>query len=304
MNEDTRPLMVTIRCITYNHEPYIRQCLAGFVMQKTNFRFEVIVHDDASTDGTATIIREYAEKYPDIIKPIFETENRYSKHDGSLRRIMNEHTHGKYVAMCEGDDYWIDPMKLQKQVDFMEVHPDYTMCFHNAIEHFENGEKEDRQFSNVKDRDYQDVEIFKEWTIPTASVMLVRTIYTTELYESYIDNKKIIYGDLPLFLTCCHYGKIRGFSDVMSVYRKHSDGLTAIRDVNQFVKLSEYNKEIPYIFGEHLKSQSEYISIHFMLRAIKHSLKKKKWNDAMKFTLEILNTSVFKTFVIFCKSIL
>ena len=118
------PLMVTIRCITYNHESYIRQCLDGFLMQKTTFRFEAIVHDDASTDGTATIIREYADKYPNIIKPIFETENQYSKRDGSLRRILDAHTHGKYIAMCEGDDYWTDPYKLQKQVDFLESHPD------------------------------------------------------------------------------------------------------------------------------------------------------------------------------------
>ena len=93
MSEDIYPL-VTIRCATYNHEPYIRQCLDGFVIQKTDFSFEVIVHDDASTDGTAKIIREYAEKYPDIIKPIFETENQYSKRDGSVGRIMDEHTHG------------------------------------------------------------------------------------------------------------------------------------------------------------------------------------------------------------------
>lgn len=126
-------LMVTIRCTTYNHELYIRQCLEGFIMQKTNFRFEAIVHDDASTDGTANIIREYAKKYPDIIKPIIETENQYSKLDGSIQRIMNEHIHGKYVAMCEGDDYWIDPLKLQKQVDFLESNSEYSMCAHNAF---------------------------------------------------------------------------------------------------------------------------------------------------------------------------
>ena len=119
MNKDTRPLMVTIQCLTFNHEPYIRQCLDGFVMQKTNFRFEAVVHDDASTDGTAAIVREYAEKYPDIIKPILETENQYSKGDGILGRIMAENRKGKYIAICEGDDYWIDPLKLQKQVYYM-----------------------------------------------------------------------------------------------------------------------------------------------------------------------------------------
>ena len=128
---DDRPLMVSIRCLVYNHEPYLRQCLDGFVMQKTNFRFEAIVHDDASTDNSAAIIREYAEKYPDIIKPIIETENQYSKHDGSLRRIMDEACKGKYIACCEGDDYWTDPLKLQKQVDYLEAHPECGLVYTN-----------------------------------------------------------------------------------------------------------------------------------------------------------------------------
>lgn len=126
MNDE---ILVSIQCLVYNHEPYLRQCLDGFVMQKTNFRFEAIVHDDVSTDGSAAIIREYAEKYPDIIKPIYETENQYSKRDGSLFKIMNAACRGKYIAMCEGDDYWIDPLKLQKQVDFLEVRPDYGMIY-------------------------------------------------------------------------------------------------------------------------------------------------------------------------------
>lgn len=124
--------LVTIRCLVYNHEPYLRQCLDGFVMQKTNFPFEAIVHDDASIDRSAEIIREYVEKYPDIIKPIFETENQYSKRDGSLRRIMNSHMRGKYIAMCEGDDYWTDPFKLQKQVDFLELNSEYGLVYSSA----------------------------------------------------------------------------------------------------------------------------------------------------------------------------
>ena len=128
--EDTRPVIVSIRCTVYNHELYLRDCLEGFVMQKTSFRFEAIVHDDASTDRSAAIIKEYAEKYPDIIKPIYETENQYSKHDGSLGRIMTEACRGKYIAFCEGDDYWIDPLKLQKQVDFLEYNTDYLSLIH------------------------------------------------------------------------------------------------------------------------------------------------------------------------------
>ena len=126
-------ILVAIHCFAYNHEQYIRECLEGFLMQKTNFKFVAIVHEDASTDGTAAIIKEYAEQYPDIIKPIFETENQYSKRDGTIQRIMDEAidaTGAKYVAMCEGDDYWIDPYKLQKQVDFMEKNPEYVLTSH------------------------------------------------------------------------------------------------------------------------------------------------------------------------------
>lgn len=131
----TGKISVAIHCFVYNHEPYLRDCFEGFVMQQTDFPFVAIVHDDASTDGSAAIIREYEEKYPHIFKPIYETENQWQKHDGSLDRIMNEAidaTGAKYVAMCEGDDYWTDPLKLQKQVDFMEANPEYSLCFHKV----------------------------------------------------------------------------------------------------------------------------------------------------------------------------
>ena len=160
MSEERVPL-VSIWCTVYNHEPYVRQCLDGFVMQRTNFPFEAIVHDDASTDGSAAIIREYAEKYPDIIKPIYETENQYTI-PGAFRRILEAalHPDSKYVAICEGDDYWTDPEKLQIQVDFLERHPDYSMCFHraNTIIH-ESGEEMHRKpgdtFRSIENRDYE-----------------------------------------------------------------------------------------------------------------------------------------------------
>lgn len=129
MDNSVLPL-VSIRCFVYNQVKYVRQCLDGFVMQKTNFPFEAIVHDDASTDGSAEVIKEYAQKYPHIIKPIFETENLYSKHDGSLEKVMDAQMRGKYIAVCEGDDYWIDPLKLQKQVDFLESHPEFVCSCH------------------------------------------------------------------------------------------------------------------------------------------------------------------------------
>lgn len=121
-------MTVSIICNCYNHESYIRQTLDSFIMQKTNFAFEVLIHDDASTDRSAMIIREYEEKYPDIVKPIFQTENQYSKKISITEVFQYPRATGKYLAFCEGDDYWIDEYKLQKQVDALERHPDINIC--------------------------------------------------------------------------------------------------------------------------------------------------------------------------------
>jgi glycosyltransferase involved in cell wall biosynthesis len=219
MNTDTP--MVSIRCITYNHEPYIRQCLEGFVMQKTNFKFEAIVHDDASTDHTADIIREYAAKYPDIIKPIYETENQYSKHDGSLRRIMDAACTGKYIALCEGDDYWIDPLKLQKQVDFLEANSEYSMCFHKADTIFWPSGELSPLYQDLKEKDYTIDEIAENWIVPTCSVVY-RSIFQNKIPK----NKKFIHGDIVLFLTMATHGKVHCLNDKMSIYRRLSTGAT------------------------------------------------------------------------------
>ena len=212
--------LVTIRCITYNHEPYIRQCLEGFVMQKTTFPFEAVVHDDASTDGTAEIIREYAEKYPDIIKPIYETENQYSKHNGSLTKIMNAHMRGKYIAICEGDDYWTDPLKLQKQVDFLESHPECSMCFHRSHELLEDV-KVPLVFSHLREGYYTGEDVLETWTVPTASVMYRN-------YGAYVGQccPGVMWRDIFLFLLLAEKGCLYCMPDVMSVYRRNTNSVT------------------------------------------------------------------------------
>lgn len=124
--------MVSICTLAYNQEKYIGQTLQSFIDQITDFPFEVLVHDDASTDRTPEIIREYEEKYPDIIKPIYQKENQYSKNVKTSAVYQYPRAKGKYIAICEGDDLWLDPYKLQKQVDYMESHPDCTLCFTNG----------------------------------------------------------------------------------------------------------------------------------------------------------------------------
>ena len=282
MNVNNRPLMVTIRCITYNHEPYIRQCLESFVMQKTNFRFEAIVHDDASTDGTAAIIREFAEKYPEIIKPIYETENQYSKHDGSLARILNEHTHGKYVALCEGDDYWIDPNKLQIQVDFLESHPEYTMCFHNAFVCFGQVFNSEKRFATLNNEAYSGSAIYASFIVPTASVMLKKCVCFSELYTSAKINKKFIYGDILLWLSCATFGKIYGMSKVMSVYRKHEGGAIWKMSPQKLIRSMEHNHEIPLVFGKEYASISRLHVYNSAIACICYCFRNRQWQMMVK----------------------
>lgn len=124
-------IKVTVYCLAYNHEKYIRKALEGFVMQKTNFDYEVLVHDDASTDSTADIIREYEEKYPHLFKVIYQKENQFSK-GASIKNHMLPLVRGKYIAYCEGDDYWVDENKLQTQYDIMEKYLEVSLCVHNV----------------------------------------------------------------------------------------------------------------------------------------------------------------------------
>lgn len=215
--------LVSISCITYNHEPYIAQTLDGFLMQKTNFPFEILIHDDASTDRTADIIREYEKKFPNLIKPIYQKENQYSKGFTSVSATWNfPRAQGKYIALCEGDDYWIDENKLQMQVDFLENNPEYGMCFHDAVVVNELENEVDSFSYHVIEKDYSATELFENWVVPTASMLFKKEILCYKL----ADRKNFIAGDIVLVEQACVYGKVHGFKKKMSVYRIQENGLT------------------------------------------------------------------------------
>lgn len=217
---------VTVWCLTYNQKEFIKDALEGFVMQKTSFPFEVIVHDDASTDGTTDIVNEYAKKYPEIIKPMIETENQWQK--GGLKHIigiMNEkHRRGKYIAFCEGDDYWTDPLKLQRQVDFLESHSDYSMCFHSAKKKYETNTVAWIDCENIQDKDYDATDIFVNWTVPTASVLCRKE--AMDFYANLKHPERIQNYDIFIILSCAMVGRLRGMHEQMSVYRIQGEGLT------------------------------------------------------------------------------
>ncbi len=145
--------MVSICCAVYNHASYIAQALDSFLSQERDFAIEILVHDDASTDGTQAILRDYAARYPDVVKPLFETENQYSKGVAIDPTYNYSRAQGKYIALCEGDDFWCDPQKLQKQVAYMESHPDCTFLFTNGYIHDVDGQAPDRPFLPYSDKD-------------------------------------------------------------------------------------------------------------------------------------------------------
>ncbi len=266
--------LVSIICTAYNHEAYINDALEGFVMQKTSFSFEIIVHDDASTDNTANIVRGYEAKYPNLFITIYQSENQYSKKDVNIwTDIVFPLARGKYIALCEGDDYWIDPLKLQKQVDFLEANEDYSMCFHNAIKYYDSTKKKVELFNNLTfDSDLTIHDAVHNWIVPTASI-----VGRTKLIREHPAWLCHIYsGDFSLILSLFHYGKIRYINKVMSFYRITTNGssMTAImlfRNVfileQQIMLLESYNKGTNYLYSK---------EINFKLKFLKSELRFQK----------------------------
>lgn len=253
----SQKIKVSVSCKAFNHGKYIRQTLEGFVSQKTNFQFEVIVHDDASTDNTCEIIREYAEKYPDIIKPIYQKENQYSKRVPAFKVFMLPKMQGKYIAFCEGDDYWCDCYKLQKQVDFLDSHPEYSACAHNSIwlDYYKN---EVRLYNkSLEAFDLETVHVVKDGGAyyHTSAVMyrmeFAREVQSDKRPEFFGIVKNV--GDYPLSIYLTLKGKVRYLPDVMSVYRYGVPGSWTKRMENR-----DHFMQTQYSIVEMLKSVDKY----------------------------------------------
>ena len=273
--------LVTVYTLAYNHAPYIRQCIEGILMQKTTFSFEFVIHDDASTDGTADIIREYETRYPDIIKPIYQTENQYSKEGVMLPSAL-----GKYIAECEGDDYWTDPLKLQKQVDFLETHPDYTICG-GMYQELKEG------MTEPIERDWL-VRVMKKF--PKGRIVTLQNFmnpyslqFLTVCFRSdCVNNKKLDqfknWKDDTLYAILLEQGKGFLFPDYFGVYRMHSGGIWAgLSHEEQLRSSVEYLSEMVLHFGNKSKSiRMTYFEYCINLRFIELRESKQLIIDCMK----------------------
>ena len=207
-------VLVSISCMTYNHEKYIKDAIEGFLMQKVNFDYEILIGEDCSTDNTRQIVEKYVEKYPDKIRIITSEKNV-----GSKKNVLRVHkeANGKYIAVCEGDDYWTDPLKLQKQVDYMENHPDCSLCYHAAIVVRADSKVTGKLIRPSKENRIYSTEDMISWHVllPTAS-----SIYPKKLMDNppeFYKNAPV--GDHPLAIELSTRGYVYYMDEVMSAYR-------------------------------------------------------------------------------------
>jgi len=246
-SEDTVPL-VSISCITYNHENFIRDAIEGFLMQKTTFPVEILVHDDASTDKTASIVREYEEQYPHLIKPIYQTENQYSKRDGSIDRIQRGRARGKYVALCEGDDYWTDPLKLQKQVDFLENNPDYGLVHTNfVINNTKTGKKQINNGHFLSDHSLE------EYLVGNFHIATLTTCFRKDLLDkidfSYLE-QNFRMGDHPMWIEMMRISRFKYFSETTAIYNMLQNSASRPIDKEKKILFQKNIWEIRLFFAE------------------------------------------------------
>lgn len=241
--------LVSIKCNTFNHSAYIKDAFDGFAMQKTSFPFVAIVVDDASTDGAQKVIKAYLnDHFENSIESGFrqwETDDACwicARHKENMNchfvvLFLKKNLYGnpkknelvkewfdksKYVAFCEGDDYWIDPMKLQNQVGFLEEHEEYTMCFTRAKVLMENNCPIYINCFDIKDREYSATELFMNWIVPTATLVFRKTIENYPLKHL----EWVLNGDIVIVEKCAHMGKVRGMTACTAVYRIQNQGVT------------------------------------------------------------------------------
>lgn len=264
---------VSVFCTVYNHEKYLRQCLEGFVIQKTNFRFEVLVHDDASTDNSADIIREYETKYPEIIIPIYQKENQHSQGISIARNFLYPRARGKYIASCEGDDYWCDENKLQKQYDALEGNPNCDFCVCKVKDISESGEAIGYYHPNffinsgvISGERF--IELTEFWAFQTSS-------YFRRKDETLIQNLPRFFsvtdvGDTPLMLYYGQKSDVFYIDKVMSCYRHGAPDSFNVKRNQWSVekKIIHYNKQIEMYkeFNEYTQKRYNQFCLNEIIR--------------------------------------
>lgn len=256
--------VVSVCCMTYNHGPYIEDALEGFLIQETEFPFEILIHDDASVDNTADIIREYKSRYPELIRPIYQTENQYSKGIKPFLNFVIPKAKGKYIALCEGDDFWVCPTKLQKQVAFLESHSDYGLV-HGGVNILDQQTgKVIKHFNKNNNIKIPQGQIFHELIVPNHFIKTMTVCYRKDLFETcYLNDPEIMskpwWGiDISIWLTISLHSKIFYIDEVFATYRLLEE--SASRSKNP-LKKHQFHLLIYDIFFYFAKNQDLSVEI-------------------------------------------
>lgn len=263
--EHSGPL-VSILCHTYNHVGFLQDALNGFLMQETTFPFEIILHDDASTDGTIEIVNKYSEAYPNIIIPIIQTENQYSK-GCKPSEITLPLAKGKYIAFCEGDDYWIDEAKLNKQKIFLENNVNFNLVFTDRLVEI------DGKYINAlyKHKNYTRKDVLQGFIPPTQTMMFRRNYDLIATMKSYPDNPS---GDRMIAYYYSGFSVLGHIQDCTSVYRVTGNGVwSSLSKLNQrklkYSRLVQFHKKMNINSTEDLSACAESLLLD-SLYDIKH----------------------------------
>jgi glycosyltransferase involved in cell wall biosynthesis len=279
--------LVSICCISFNHENFLEQALNGFLIQETDFPFEILVYDDASTDKSAQIIRKYQAKYPNIIKPICQTVNQYSQHIEPMSAYNYSRAKGKYIAICEGDDYWTGSSKLQLQTDFLESNEDYSVCYHNSTVI----DEKDTLVSPMKHpspTDYSKEKMLLGETFILTNTVLFKNFTPKELKHFRNQFRKAFNGDMALMHHLGFLGKCKYMENIdYAAYRVHSCGIwSAIDEVKKIEHLSQSKRlmqENLSSFPELIKKMNQGIALDFAvsLSRILYSLNLKGYSQLL-----------------------
>lgn len=269
MNE-VRDIFVSVIMITYKHEQFIAKAIEGVLMQKCDFEVELIIADDCSPDKTEEKVFQIIKNHPK------NSWIKYTKHKTNKGMISNfnwalNQCKGKYIALCEGDDYWTDPLKLQKQVDFLEANQEYVMCGHKTEQLFEGENTEIGYLNNYQAGDFAPHNIWHNWMFATASLVFSSCILKFPEYLIFSKHKHMLQGDIFLIITALELGKIYGLPDTMAIYRKHEGSVTADGSsppTARMMKMLRYINLIAKVYNGKYKSES---NAYYSFKALRYA---------------------------------
>ena len=283
----------SIIVLSYNHEKFISQNLHGIFSQIVNAHVEVIICDDHSTDDTASVIDGIISSVPENF------EVKFFPHQKNLGATPNfyfamEQVTGDFVAFCEGDDYWTDPEKLQTQINFLQSNIDYSLCFHTAVNISDDPEINETLFSTVEDREYSALEIYKHWTVHTATVMMRSEVLRSDAKKSTLRENDLQYFDTVLFLAASTIGKLRGNPKKMSAYRRHEAGLSAGKtNSKRDLQHNKLDQIIGKYYGGEIKKLSDWLIFSRSILNFDILRKENKIFAAFKFLPWLLRNRIF-----------